>query len=225
MNPTIVINNVHLPQKMLQLGLMNDQTKTIAKWLGAGSINIFGLPFSGKDTQAQRLADELGGVVFSGGDIMRRSKDNPEVQRAMAGGGIVPSGLFEKIVLPHLSNPETKNKPLILSEVGRMDGEQQVIMKVTASSGHATKAVIFLTLPKKEVYARFEAAKELHDRGERQDDHREVLKTRIEKFQLSVIPVIEWYREKSLLIEIDGTLSRDEIAETILVSLENRASI
>ncbi len=113
---------------------------------------------------------------------------------------------------------------MILSEVGRLDGEQQVIMKVTSSSGHATKAVLLLALPEQEVYARFETAKELHDRGERQDDHREVLKTRLEKFQLGVMPVIEWYRKKNLLIEIDGTLSRDEVAEAILTNLENLAS-
>ncbi len=203
---------------------MNEQIQSISRWLETGSINIFGLPFAGKDTQAKRLAEALNGVVLSGGNIMRHSKDNEEVQQAMAGGGIVPSELFEKIVLPHLANPEIKDKPLILSEVGRMDGEQQVIMKVAESSGHPMKAVVLLTLPEEEVYARFEAAKELRDRGEREDDRREVIKTRLEKFQHSVMPVIEWYRKKDLLVEVDGTLARDDVAKAILVSLERRTS-
>ena len=37
----------------------------IKKQLGVGSINIFGLPFSGKDTVGKRLADDLGAVLLS----------------------------------------------------------------------------------------------------------------------------------------------------------------
>ncbi len=98
-----------------------------------------------------------------------------------------------------------------------------MIMRTTANSGHPTKAVVFLTLSEEEVYTRFENAKKLGDRGQRADDNSKVLSTRLEKFHHKVMPVIEWYREKNLLIEIDGGLIKDEVTQAILTSLEKRA--
>ncbi len=79
---------------------MNNQQKTISDWLKTGSINIFGLPFAGKDTQGKILAEMFNGVVISGGDILRSNKDNQELQQIMASGQIIPSDLWEQIVVP-----------------------------------------------------------------------------------------------------------------------------
>jgi adenylate kinase len=204
---------------------MDERINSIAKWLGTGSLNIFGLPFAGKDTQGQVLADFFGGVMISSGDMLRQAKDNKRLQQLLATGEIIPSDLFEEIVLPYLSNPEFKNKPLILSEVGRLEGEQYVIMRATVDSGHPTKAVVLLNLPEEEVFNRFEAAKQIQDRGIRSDDHREVLQTRLDNYQAKVMPVIEYYRTKGLLIDIDGTQSREDVTRTILDDLARRASI
>lgn len=195
---------------------MDNQVKTISEWLGAGSINIFGLPFAGKDTQGKIIADKFGGILISGGDILRHNKDNEKIQKIMAAGGNIPSDLFEEIVLPYFSRPELQNKPLILSEVGRLKGEEQVIMRTTANSGHPTRIVVLLRLSEEEVWRRFEEAKVEHDRGERADDRSEVLQNRLDKFRDQIVPVIDFYREKGLLVEIDGTLDRDEVTNEIL---------
>lgn len=202
---------------------MSKNIDTIKAWLGTGSINVFGQPFAGKDTQARKLAKLFDGIVISGGDIMRRSRENQQVQQAMASGGIVPSELFEEIVLPVFSNPANKEKPLILSEVGRMEGEQQVITRAAQSAGHTQRAVVLLQMPEDEIHKRFEAAKEKHDRGERADDRPEVLQTRLDNYHEKVFPVIEWYRDKGLLIEIDGTLKPKEVTQRILEKLNSIA--
>ena len=203
---------------------MDDRTEIIAKWLGAGSINVFGLPFAGKDTQGKLLAEMFNGVEISSGDILRHSQDNQELQRLLSAGEIIPSALFEEIVLPYFSNSEFQDKPLILSEVGRIEGEQQAVIRAAEGSGHPVKALILLRLSDEEVWRRFDVAKELRDRGERGDDHREVLQTRIDNYHEKVIPVIEYYHDKGLLIEIDGTLMREDVTDEILNSLANRAS-
>lgn len=203
---------------------MNKQIQTIAEWLKTGSINVFGQPFAGKDTQARVLAEYFDGVVISGGDIMRRSRENIKVQKAMAEGGIVPSELFEEIVLPVFSNPKFTNQPLVLSEVGRMEGEQQVITRAAQSSGHTQKAVVLLSLPESEVFKRFETAKEKHDRGDRADDRQEVLQTRLDNYREKVFPVIDWYRDKGMLVEVDGTLPPEDVTKEILARLENLAN-
>lgn len=203
---------------------MQNKTETIAQWLGTGSINIFGLPFAGKDTQGKILAEALGGILISGGDILRHDHGNKKVQEIMAAGGIIPSDLFEEIVLPFLSRPELHNKPLILSEVGRMQGEEHVIMRATTKTGHPIKALVLLQLTEAEVWRRFEQSLTIHDRGNRADDNKSVLQTRLDKFRTKVIPVIEFYRSEGLLIEIDGSLPREEVTKEIVKELYNRTT-
>ena len=54
---------------------MDDRIKTIKDWLGTGSINIFGLPMSGKDTQGIKLAEALGAKFLSSGMIIRAMEE------------------------------------------------------------------------------------------------------------------------------------------------------
>lgn len=203
---------------------MEQKINTISTWLGTGSINIFGLPFAGKDTQGRMLADLFGGVLMSGGDILRHNKDNAELQRIMASGEIIPSSLWEEIVVPYLNKEEFNAKPLILSEVGRLEGENLVIERATSASGHPQKAVILLALSDEEVWNRFDASQIEHDRGERADDNREVLQTRLDSYHQKVMPVIEYYRKNGLLIEIDGSQTREEVENSIINELFNRAT-
>lgn len=204
---------------------MDIQIQTIKDWLGSGSINIFGLPFAGKDTQGVILANLIGGVIMSGGDILRHNKDNAELQRIMAAGEIIPTTLWEEIVVPYLAKAEFKNKPLILSEVGRLEGEQQVVEKATVSSGHPQKAVILLVLNDSEIWHRFDISQQQGDRGNRADDNKAVLQTRLDSYHTKVMPVINYYRQKGLLIEIDGSMTKELVTKAILEKLEVKARI
>ncbi len=203
---------------------MDDNVKTIKKWLDSGSINIFGLPFSGKDTQGNILAETFDGVMISSGDILRHDHGNKQIQEIMAEGGIIPSELFEQIVLPYLSRKELMGRPLILSSVGRSEGEEPIIMHATENSGHPIKAVIILNLSEEDVWSRFDEAKLEHDRGERLDDKAEALKHRLEEFQNKTLPVIRFYRQHRLLVEIDGTLPKEDVTQQIIDKLYELAT-
>ena len=50
---------------------IEEKISKIKEWLGRGSINIFGLPMSGKDTQGVKLAETLGAKFLSSGMIIR----------------------------------------------------------------------------------------------------------------------------------------------------------
>lgn len=198
---------------------MEDQIQTITNWLQTGSINIFGLPFAGKDTQGKLLAEQLGGILISGGDILRHDHGNAKVQEIMAAGGIIPSELFEEIVIPYLAREELSGHPLILSEVGRVYGEAEVTLRATEKTGHPTKAVLFLTMEEGEVWRRFDISQQTGDRGVRADDNRAVLQNRLDRFREKVLPVISFYRDLGLLIEIDGSLPREEVTKQIISGL------
>jgi adenylate kinase len=202
-----------------------DATKRqkIANWLGSGSINIFGMPFAGKDTQGKILAEELDGILLSSGDILRHDHGIQEVHDIMAAGGIIPSELFNRIVVPFLAREELAGKPLILSEVGRVDGEAQVILEATRNTRHETKAVVLLRLSDDEVWRRFRESQSTHDRGVRADDNENVLQRRLDSYKQKVLPVIEYYRSLNLLIEIDGSQDRENVTRTIFDELATRA--
>lgn len=203
---------------------MEQKIQTIKQWLGSGSINIFGLPFAGKDTQGKIFADLLDGILISGGDILRQNKDNQELQQIMAEGKIIPTSLWEQVVVPYFQKEELNGKPLVLSEVGRLMGEQFVVEKATEESGHNQKAVILLELEDKEIWNRFDSSRIEKDRGERADDNKEVLQTRLDSYHQKVMPVLNYYDSKGLLIRVDGALSREEVTNSIIDKLFNKIS-
>lgn len=196
-----------------------DKVESIKTWLGVGSINIFGPQFSGKDTQGDKLAKFLGAELISSGQVLRQNTKPEEVKDHMGSGLLFPTESFRKIVFPYLNQPALSGKPLILSSMGRWYGEEKDVIRATTESGHPTQAVIFLQLTENEVWKRWELSKQLNDRGKRYDDSKEALATRLEEFKNKTLPVINFYRQKGLLIEVDGNQSQDEVAAEILEKL------
>jgi len=198
--------------------------KDIANWLNTGSVNVFGRPFSGKDTQGKKLAEMFDGTLLGGGDILRGSDIPPQIKAAMKTGKLIPTKDYIDIVLPFLSKPEFSNQPLILSSVGRWIGEEEGVMQAAKESGHPIKAVIYLNISEQTVHDRWQALHELNDRGERHDDTPEILDIRLQEFREKTLPVIEKYRELGLLIDIDGDQTPEQVYEDIQTALANLVS-
>lgn len=202
---------------------MDSKILSITTWLGSGSINLFGMPFAGKDTQGKILQDYLQAELIAGGEILRSYNDQEKLQQIMATGKLLPSDLYLEIVLPFLSKPELTGKPLILDSVGRHKGEEEVILEATAGSGHPTKVVLMLELTEDEVWRRFNAAHELNDREGRADDSKEALVVRLEQFRLQTQPVIDYYKSNNLLLSVDGSLPREDVTQQIIEALYSLA--
>jgi adenylate kinase len=200
------------------------QISVISDWLGSGSINIFGLPFAGKDDQTNRLAKLFNGPKVGSGDIFRAGI-TPEIKSYFDEGKLMPSSLFVQMVLPYLSQPSLQGKPLLLSSVGRWYGEEDGVMQVLKEANHPLKAVIYLVVSREDALARLHKSKDLGDRGDRDDDDEKLLLTRFEEFESKTMPVIDHYRELGLLIEIDATQSREAVQASILTALAHRASL
>ena len=203
-----------------------DHTKveTIKKWLGTGAINIFGLPFAGKDTHGHFMAELLDASLLGGGDILRNSEIPAHIKAIMSEGSLIPTSDYIAIVLPYLSSEQYQNTPLVLSSVGRWHGEEDGVMQAAAASNHPVKAVIYLHITIKEAYDRFRDSQQLGDRDNRQDDSKENLITRFSEFDDKTLPVIEYYRQQGLLIDIDGRPPVDEVRRAIIDALYEFAS-
>ena len=202
---------------------MESKIEVIKQWLGAGSINIFGLPMSGKDTQGIKLAETLGAKFLSSGIIIRtmEAKTNKSYT---ASGALAPTDVFYEWVLPYFERPELFRTPLILSSIGRWSGEENQVMSVAAGAGHPIMAAIILDLSEADINERFTKSKELNDRGNRLDDQTPaIFQNRIKEFREKTIPVIQHYNELGLLIRVRGDQPRDAVFNEIIAKLYEKA--
>jgi len=200
---------------------MEEQFKQIKEWLGIGSINIFGLPMSGKDTIGVRLAESLGGKFLSSGMIIRAIEKETR-QSLTQEGKLIPQDTFFKLILPYFEREDLWKYPLILSSIGRWNGEENEVMSVAKKSGHTIRAVIELQLTEQDVIDRWEAAKILGDRGLRPDDAKpEIFQTRIEEYREKTLPVLKHYQELGLLVPVPAAAPRDEVFTNVVNALAN----
>ncbi len=196
---------------------MQDEIQIVKNWLGQGSINIFGMPFAGKDTQCGVLADLFGGEVVGGGQIFRNSIIPPHVKAIMESGDLVPVDDFIKIVLPYLSHDTFAGKPLMFSSLGKWFREIEGVLQAAAAAEHPVKAVVLIQITEDIARDRHTAGSE--DRGARADDSAAVFDNRLAEFREKTIPGIEIYRDKDLLIEVNGNQSPVEVTDEILGKL------
>ncbi len=203
---------------------MEEKIEKIKEWLGTGSINIFGLPMSGKDTQGMMLAQTLEAKFLSSGEIIRE-KEAETKKGYTDDGSLIPTNVFYEWVLPYFEKPELFKTPLILSSIGRWFGEENAVMSAAAGAGHEIMAVILLDVSEVEVETRFETSKILNDRGDRKDDDSiEVFRNRLKEFREKTLPVLYHYRDLDLLIEVNGAQKREDVFNEIVEKLYEKAS-
>ena len=203
---------------------MEEKLSKIKTWLGTGSINIFGLPMSGKDTQGIRLVEAINAKFLSSGIIIRAAEEEQHKDYSK-NGQLAPTNVFYELVLPYFERPDLFQYPLILSSIGRWSGEDDQIISVASGAGHEIKAVIVLNISENEVEQRFETSKILNDRGERSDDKNlEIFHTRLKEFREKTVPVLQHYKSLGLLIEVNGNQSREDVFKEIVEKLYKKAS-
>lgn len=205
---------------------MEDKVLQIKKWLGTGSINVFGIQFSGKDTVGKRLANTLSAEFLSSGDIVRAARENAEndnIKRAAKlsdSGVLTPTEEFKELIVPYLYDARLSGKPLILSTVGRWIGEEVPVLEALNRGHHATKAVVLLNISEDEVWRRWQIARNTRNGGRADDMDEEKVARRISEYNAKTLPVIEVYRRMGILLEIDGEQDRDKVFSDLINILD-----
>ena len=203
---------------------MEEKIEAIKKWLGTGSINIFGLPMSGKDTVGIKLAEMLGARFLSSGIIIR-AMEQEQNQHYTDSGQLIPNDVFYKWVLPYFSRRDLADAPLVLSSVGRWSGEENYVMNAAEDGGHPIKAVVLLNISEADVTERWNIVREqgVRESGEitkREDDkRREVFDTRIKEFNEKTVPVLKHYQELGLLVPVQADMTREEVLNLVVEKL------
>lgn len=202
---------------------MESKIRIIKQWLGTGSINIFGIQFSGKDTLGVKLAELLDANFLSSGDLVRaaaKKNSSAEIQQAAIDseqGILTPTEQFRELIVPHLKDECLMGKPLVLSSVGRWYGEEEVVMQALRESRHDLKAVIVMEISLDEVWRRWELSKDEPRNGGRVDDlDKAKVNKRLTEFREKTIPVIEKYDQLGLSYHVNSEQSReDTLAEVV----------
>lgn len=195
---------------------MEEKLNAIREWLGTGSIDIFGLPMSGKDTVGIRLAESLGARFLSSGMIIRAMEQETN-QHYTDNGALAPTDVFYEWVLPYFAREDLRESALILSSVGRWSGEEDAVMEAARSAGHEIKAAVLLNISEADVQVRMEVvrengAREGQETTKREDDrNREVFEKRIQEFNQKTIPVIKHYQQLGLLVQVRADMDRDTV--------------
>lgn len=206
---------------------------------------LLGGPGAGKGTQAERLAEALGIPQISTGDLFRENLENQTelgllAKGYMERGELVPDEVTVGMVRERLSRPDAA-RGAILDGFPRTIAQAEALEALLADLGSELTVVPYIKVPEDVLLARlagrwtcrgcgamyhqmFSPPEEAGvcdkcggDLYQRPDDTPETQKHRIEVYFEQTAPLIDYYRDKGLLVEVDG---RPGIAE-IQAELQN----
>ncbi|MCX7877535.1 MAG: adenylate kinase [Ignavibacteria bacterium] len=178
---------------------------------------ILGPPGAGKGTQSLRIAERLGLKHLSTGDILRKAvAEGTELglkaKRVMERGELVSDEIMIGIIKNELSSPEVK-KGFILDGFPRTLEQAKQLDKILSDLGYEGLQIIDIIVSDEEL------VKRLLGRG-RSDDTIETINNRLAIYKKQTMPVKEYYSEKYVVYNIEGTGSIDEITHNILKILK-----
>lgn len=178
---------------------------------------IMGPPGSGKGTQASRIADKLGIVAISTGDIFRFNVKEmtplgKEAKKYMDNGDFVPDEVTNRMVADRIRQSDAEHG-FLLDGYPRTAGQVEALDGFLTEDGQALNVVIELTVPDEELVARLLGRAESEGRA---DDTEEIIKRRLKLYHEETEAVIESYVSRGIVSRVDGTGQIDDITESLL---------
>ncbi|HEY6813142.1 MAG TPA: adenylate kinase [Propionibacteriaceae bacterium] len=184
---------------------------------------IMGPPGAGKGTQAKLIAEHYGIPAISTGDMFRAMKtaDTPlarQVREIMESGGYVSDDITNAIVADRLADEDSK-AGFLLDGYPRTLQQVQTLDDYLAETQRPLNAVISLVADVEEVVARLLRRAVIDGRS---DDNEETIRVRLQVYAEQTQPLLEVYRSRGLLVEVDGHGEVQEVSERIFAALEAR---
>jgi adenylate kinase len=208
---------------------------------------IMGPPGAGKGTQAAPLGVRLDVPCISTGEILRdevkrKTALGAEAKRSMDKGELVPDGVMISIIEDRLRRPDTA-EGFILDGFPRTAPQAVALDGALASIERRVDKVISLAVPNDELVKRLSGRRTCRNCGalyhiifdpptndmlcnrcngdlfQRDDDHEDIITSRLEVYVRQTVPLLTYYRDRGVLLEIDGLGGRDDVTARILDGL------
>jgi adenylate kinase len=205
---------------------------------------LLGAPGAGKGTQAERLSENLGIPQVSTGDLFRENlKKETELgllaKQYMESGELVPDEVTVAMVRERLSRSDAA-KGAILDGFPRTIAQAEALAELLHDMGAELDVVPYIKVPEDVLLARLAGRWTCRKCGamyhelfsppqepgvcdkcggelyQRPDDTPETQKHRIEVYFEQTAPLIDYYQDKGLLVEVDGRPGIEEIQAELL---------
>ena len=209
---------------------------------------LLGPPGAGKGTQAKIIAEKHGLVHVSSGDLFRenlkaQTELGKQAQTFMNKGELVPDDVTIGMIRERLSRPDCKNGAL-LDGFPRTPSQADALAEMLKEFGGKVDIVPLISVPSEVLIERLGGRWTCRAQGhvfhekfnppkkrgvcdfdgselyQRDDDKPETVARRIKVYFEQTSPLIDYYRSRGLLAEIDGTLSIDEVTQKMLAAIE-----
>ena len=166
---------------------------------------LIGPPGAGKGTQASRLSAAYLVPAISTGDIFRdhvkrATELGLKAKAFMDAGDNVPDSLTNDLIRHRLAEPDALNG-FLLDGYPRNTAQVTTLDGMLADLGTGLDAVVELTVDHEEVVARLLKRAQIEGRD---DDTEEVIRHRQDVYRDETAPLVEIYRERGLLVAVDG---------------------
>jgi adenylate kinase len=213
-------------------------------------IILLGPPGAGKGTQAQIVSETFSLPHISSGDIFRENmKSQTNLGKLAEGymqrGELVPDDVTIAMIHERLSRPDSAPGAL-LDGFPRTPTQAEALSGILAELGGQVDAVPYIKVPEDVLIERLTgrwtckaAGHVYHEKHnppqepgrcdidgselyQREDDKSETVKNRIRVYLEQTEPLINYYKQKDLLIEIDGTQSIEQVTRELLEKLPGK---
>lgn len=182
---------------------------------------IMGPPGVGKGTQASLLRNKINVIHLSTGDILRQeiiknSEIGLKAQGFMNAGKLVPDKVLLDIIRDRITQDDCK-AGYLLDGFPRTLNQAVGLDEILISINQSLDFAISLTANEEELINR------LINRGievGRSDDTLEVIKNRQNIYWENTAPLLDFYKQKNLLKEVDGLGEISQITDRILKALK-----
>ncbi|MFE6511266.1 adenylate kinase [Nocardioides sp. NPDC057767] len=180
-------------------------------------IIIIGPPGAGKGTQAKHIAEHFAVPAISTGDIFRTnvSLATPlglDAKRYLDAGEYVPDDITNGMVRDRIAEPDATGG-FLLDGYPRTLAQVEELDRMIRPTGHGIDAVISLVVDEDEVVNRLLQRAQIEGRA---DDTEDIIRRRQEVYLEQTAPLIDAYRTRGLIIEVDGLGEIDEVTDRIL---------
>jgi adenylate kinase len=209
---------------------------------------VLGKQGAGKGTQCVRLSHHYVVPHVSTGDMLRsevklRSSVGQRAAQLMDKGDLIPDDLVMEMVGARLSERDTSGRGFVLDGCPRTTNQADSLEKLVDPFG--LDLVIDLQVPTSLVMKRLASRRVCVDCGanystaapplvnwtcdvcggevvQRQDDTEEAIERRLNLYEEETAPLLDWYKERELLVEISGTGSPDAVTRRVVGAIDEQ---
>ncbi|MBP1701671.1 MAG: adenylate kinase [Chloroflexi bacterium] len=211
-------------------------------------IVLLGPPGAGKGTQAQLISEKLGLPHISSGDIFRENlKNQTDLGKLAKGymdrGELVPDDLTIQMIRDRLSRPDCVSGAL-LDGFPRTVAQAEALTQMLAEFTGRVNAVPYINVAEEVLVERLTGRWTCRAEGhvfhekfsppkvagvcdfdgselyQRPDDNVETVTRRIRVYLDQTMPLIAYYRQGGVLLEVDGTKTINQVGADLLAGLD-----